>query len=118
MSGGIAYVLDEGADGGAGDFAMRRNRDMVDLARMEPAEAAEVKAMIQRHVNATGSERGRDVLAHWSETAPQFVKVMPRDYRRMLQAIQDVKRTGLSGEAATMAVFELNKSDVARVSGN
>ena len=118
MSGGIAYVLDEGADGGAGDFAVRCNRDMVDLERMEPAEAAEVKAMIQRHVAATGSERGRDVLARWSEIAPQFVKVMPRDYKRMLQAIQDVKRTGLSGEAAIMAAFELNKSDVARVSGN
>jgi glutamate synthase (ferredoxin) len=118
MSGGIAYVLDEGADGGAGDFAVRCNRDMVALERMEPAETAEVKAMIQRHVSATGSERGRDVLARWSEIAPQFVKVMPRDYKRMLQAIQDVKRTGLSGEAAIMAAFELNKADVARVSGN
>jgi glutamate synthase (ferredoxin) len=118
MSGGIAYVLDEGADGGAGDFAVRCNRDMVALERMEPGEAGEVKAMIQRHVAATGSERGRAVLARWDAMSPQFVKVMPKDYKRMLQAIQDVKRTGLSGEAAIMAAFELNKSDVARVSGN
>jgi glutamate synthase domain-containing protein 3 len=118
MSGGIAYVLDEGADGGAGDFPARCNREMVALERMEPAEAGEVKAMIQRHVAATGSERGRAVLAQWDAMSPQFVKVMPKDYKRMLQAIQDVKRTGLSGEAAIMAAFELNKSDVARVSGN
>ena len=92
----------------------RCNRDMVDLERMEPAEAGEVKAMIQRHVAAhrqrTRPRRpgplGRDV-------APQFVKVMPKDYKRMLQALQDVKRTGLSGEAAIMAAFELNKADVA-----
>ena len=91
---------------------------MVALERLEPAEATEVKTMIQRHVAATGSERGRAVLAQWDAMSPQFVKVMPKDYKRMLQAIQDVKRTGLSGEAAIMAAFELNKSDVARVSGN
>jgi len=118
MSGGIAYVLDEGADGGAGDFPARCNRDMVTLEHLEPAEATEVKTMIQRHVAATGSERGRAVLARWDAMSPQFIKVMPKDYKRMLQAIQDVKRTGLSGEAAIMAAFELNKSDVARVSGN
>ena len=123
MSGGIAYVLDEGAEGGGaeggvGDFPARCNRDMVALEHLEPAEAAEVKTMIQRHVAATGSERGRAVLAQWDAMSPKFVKVMPKDYKRMLQAIQDVKRTGLSGEAAIMAAFELNKSDVARVSGN
>ena len=74
--------------------------------------------MIQRHAEATGSTRARAVLARWEEAAPQFVKVMPRDYKRMLQAMQDVQRTGLSGEAAIMAAFELNKADAARVSGN
>ena len=118
MSGGIAYVLDEGAHGGAGEFAQRCNRDMVVLERMDPAEAAEVKAMIRRHVEATGSRRGAAVLSRWAELAPQFVKVMPRDYKRMLQAMRDVQRSGLSGEAAVMAAFELNKADVTRVSGN
>jgi glutamate synthase (ferredoxin) len=113
MSGGIAYVLDE-----AGDFATRCNREMVELERMDPGEAEDVKAMIQRHADATGSSRAHAVLAHWDETAPQFVKVMPRDYKRMLRAMQDVQRIGLSGEAAMMAAFELNKADAARVSGN
>jgi len=118
MSGGIAYVLDEAAGGGAGDFASRCNREMVDLERMEPEEAGEVRAMIQRHADATGSARARAVLAHWDEKAPQFVKVMPRDLKRVLAAMQSIRRTGLSGDAAIMAAFELNKSDAARVSGN
>jgi len=74
--------------------------------------------MIERHVAATGSMRGQDVLARWDELAPQFVKVLPRDYKRMLAAMRDVQRAGLSGEAAIMAAFELNKADAARVSGN
>ena len=43
---------------------------------------------------------------------------MTKDYKRMLRAMQNVQRIGLSGEAAIMAAFELNKADVARVSGN
>lgn len=116
MSGGIAYVLDEG--GGAGDFASRCNREMVDLERMEPEETEEVRAMIQRHADATGSARARAVLEHWDEKAPQFVKVIPRDFKRMLAAMQSIRRTGLSGDAAIMAAFELNKADAARVAGN
>ena len=113
MSGGIAYVLDEN-----GDFRRHCNRDMVDLARMDADDTAEVKKMIERHAEYTGSARARAVLANWSEVSRRFVKVMPRDYKRMLQALQDVRRTGLSGEAAIMAAFELNKADAARVSGN
>jgi glutamate synthase domain-containing protein 3 len=91
---------------------------MVELERMETGEAEEVKAMIQSHADATGSKRAQTLLARWDEVAPKFVKVMPRDYRRMLRAMQDVQRIGLSGEAAMMAAFELNKADAARVSGN
>ncbi len=65
-----------------------------------------------------GAVRGQVVLAHWDDMAPQFVKVIPRDFKRMLAAMQNIRRTGLSGEAAIMAAFELNKADAARVSGN
>jgi glutamate synthase (ferredoxin) len=115
MSGGIAYVLDE-----VGDFPVLCNREMVELEPLAPdgAGAAEVREMIERHVAATGSRHGRLVLDHWAEMAPQFVRVMPRDYERMLQAMEDVRRAGLSGDAAIMAAFELNKADLARVGGN
>jgi glutamate synthase (ferredoxin) len=113
MSGGIAYVLDEN-----GDFPRHCNRDMVDLERMNREEAGEVRLMIERHAAYTGSARAAAVLANWNDLLRRFVKVMPRDYKRMLQALRDVERAGLSGDAAIMAAFELNKADAARISGN
>ena len=81
-------------------------------------EIAEVKEMIRVHSEVTGSLLAYRVLAGWEETLPRIVKVMPRDYKRMLQALQDVEATGLSGEEAVMAAFELNSNELARVSGN
>jgi glutamate synthase (ferredoxin) len=54
----------------------------------------------------------------WQETAPKFVKVMPRDYRRALEALQEAETKGLVGDDALMAAFEANKNDASRVSGN
>jgi glutamate synthase (ferredoxin) len=114
MSGGIAYVLDE-----AGDFHRRCNKEMVYLERLEDeAEIEEVKGMIHKHLEYTKSGRARKILAMWDEMVPRFVKVMPKDYKRMLQAIKRVKEAGLSGEEAIMAAFEENKRDLARVGGN
>ncbi len=113
MSGGIAYVLDE-----AGDFPQRCNRDLVDLEWMDEEEAAAVQDMIRRHVAHTRSALGQAILTRWDELAPKFVKVIPRDYKRMLKTLHDLQRAGLSGDAAIMAAFEANKADVARVSGN
>ena len=79
MSGGVAYVLDE-----HGDFATRCNKEMVYLEKLDdPAEIDEVKAMIERHVEYTGSDLGRRVLANWANNLPKFVKVMPKDYKRI-----------------------------------
>jgi glutamate synthase (ferredoxin) len=113
MSGGSAYVLDE-----TGDFQKRCNPQMIDLEPLDdPSEAEEVRAMIQRHADCTGSERARKVLALWDVIVSKFVKVMPRDYKRMLQAINRVSEAGLSGEEALMAAFEENAKDLARVGG-
>jgi glutamate synthase domain-containing protein 3 len=114
MSGGVAYVFDEG-----GDFPHRCNREMVDLERLEDSEEIEeVKGMIQRHVDYTKSRRGRKIIDRWDDMAPKFVKVMPRDYKRVLDALKKVQESGMSGEEAVMAAFEANMSDTARVSGN
>ncbi len=114
MSGGIAYVLDWN-----GDFARRCNQEMVALERLENrAEIAEVRSMIQRHADYTNSTLAWRVLIRWEELLPRFVKIMPKDYRRMLEAFAQVQASGLSGEEAVMAAFELNKNDTARVSGN
>jgi glutamate synthase (ferredoxin) len=113
MSGGIAYVLDE-----TGDFAVRCNQKMVGLEKLEDAaEIEEIRRMIHRHGEYTRSQRAFKILALWEEMTPKFVKVMPIDYKRMLQSIKRVEQAGLSGEEAVMAAFEDNAKDVARVGG-
>ncbi len=114
MSGGVAYILDE-----AGDFATRCNTSMVGLETLEdPEEIDSLYQLIQNHVNYTGSEKGQKVLANWEEMVPKFVKVMPRDYKRVLEAIQSALASGLSGDEALNAAFEENARDVARVGGS
>jgi glutamate synthase (ferredoxin) len=58
------------------------------------------------------------MLALWEKTVLKFVKVMPKDYRRMIEAIRHAEKEGKVGDAAVMAAFEANKNDQARVSGN
>ncbi|MCS6851508.1 MAG: glutamate synthase large subunit [Gemmataceae bacterium] len=113
MSGGIAYVLDE-----AGDFARRCNLEMVKLVQLDdPEEIAWVKSMVRRHAEYTQSTRAEKVLAHWDRMVPQFVKVYPNDYRRVLETQRRFKAQGLSEEEAIMAAFEENARDLARAGG-
>jgi glutamate synthase (ferredoxin) len=113
MSGGVAYILDE-----AGDFASRCNTQMVGLERLEePDEIAMLRQMVQRHADYTGSTKAAQVLANWDHYVPQFVKVMPRDYKRVLQALQQAIDSGLTGDEALSAAFEANARDVARIGG-
>jgi glutamate synthase (NADPH/NADH) large chain len=114
MSGGIAYVFDE-----KGNFANNCNQEMVNLQQLsDPDEIIEVRDMIQRHADATHSPVARRVLSTWNKSLPRFVRVIPKDYERMLEAFKEVEASGLSGEDAVMAAFELNKNDRTRVSGN
>jgi glutamate synthase domain-containing protein 3 len=114
MSGGVAYVLDE-----SGDFPGRCNQQMVALEDLQDLdEIIAVQRMIQRHVEYTGSDLGQHVLANWNAMVLKFRKVMPKDYKRMLAAMQRVTEAGLSGEEAVMAAFEENARDLARVGGN
>jgi glutamate synthase (ferredoxin) len=113
MSGGIAYVLDKD-----GDFARRCNGQMADLDPLDDlAEQEEVRQIIRRHAEYTGSSRAQELLADWGRSVARFVKVLPRDYKRMLEAIRRVEASGLSGEAALQAAFEENAKDVSRVGG-
>ncbi|MEE8141975.1 MAG: glutamate synthase subunit alpha, partial [Planctomycetota bacterium] len=81
MSGGIAYVWDT-----AGDFRETCNLGMVELERLESEEEiAELKELIERHHRYTGSTVAEKVLSQWDSILPQFVKVMPTDYKRFLE---------------------------------
>jgi glutamate synthase (ferredoxin) len=114
MSGGVAYILDQ-----EGDFARRCNLQMVGLEKLEAAEdIAQLQQLIQRHAQVTHSPKATRILANWQEYLPRFVKVMPKDYKRVLQAIQTAIAAGLSGDDALTAAFEANVRDVARVGGS
>jgi glutamate synthase (ferredoxin) len=113
MSGGVAYVLDE-----AGRFASHCNKEMVGLAKLDDADEINlVHGMIFRHAQLTDSKRAQEILATWNNWVPFFVRVMPHDYKRVLESQQRMRETGLSPEDAEMAAFELNSQDLARVGG-
>ena len=81
MSGGIAYVWDP-----RGRFPGRCNLEMVELERLEDAaERREVRRLVERHLEHTGSAVARELLAGWDGAAEAFVKVMPVDYKRVLR---------------------------------
>ena len=93
--------------------------EMVSLkALTDPDEIAEVKGLIQSHADNTHSPQARRILAGWNSALPKFVRVLPKDYERMLEAFKEVEASGLSGDDAVMAAFEINKNDRTRVSGN
>ncbi len=81
MSGGIAYIWDY-----EGNFLQNCNLGMVELERLDnPSDIVEVKGLIQMHAKYTQSPVAEKVLADWDNAVTQFVKVMPTDYKRVLQ---------------------------------
>jgi glutamate synthase (ferredoxin) len=113
MSGGMAYILDE-----AKDFSTRCNQQMVALEPLAPGKEADfLREIIEKHANCTGSPHAKRILADWNNHIPKFVRVMPKDYKRVLTALDEAKAAGLTGEEAIMAAFEKNARDEARVGG-
>ncbi|GAF08060.1 glutamate synthase [Paenibacillus pini JCM 16418] len=110
MSGGISYVYDP-----QGTFINRCNLEMVLLERVEDLEEAnELKALIHQHAYYTDSAVALKVLDQWDVALDQFVRVIPKDYKRMTQHIRKVHDRGLTGEAALLAAFEANMRELAR----
>ena len=84
MSGGIAYVLDE--DGG---FRGRCNLELVGFEPLERDDADELRALVEEHLERTGSPvAARAARQDWASAVPQFVKVMPHDYKRALADLE------------------------------
>ena len=99
MSGGVAYILDFDE--------IYCNKSMVLLEKIEAQEEMnEIKGMIEKHVEYTGSPLGKRVLDNWIDYSQRFTKVIPKDYKRMLQNIDKAHKAGLSGEEALMVAFE------------
>jgi glutamate synthase domain-containing protein 2/glutamate synthase domain-containing protein 1/glutamate synthase domain-containing protein 3 len=94
MSGGVAYVYDTRRS-----FEGNCNLELVDLEELGEEDISEVQALIKEHAQRTGSLVARNVLASWERSAERFVKVMPRDYRRALEAAAASSEAGSPVEA-------------------
>ncbi|TYR80809.1 glutamate synthase large subunit [Priestia megaterium] len=104
MSGGIAYILADDKE----EFKSLCNTEMIGFEELQGEEAEEVKAMIKRHLSYTDSHKAAYVLENWSQYISKFVKVIPNDYKRMIDRIEEQKEAGLSEDAAIMSAFEEN----------
>jgi glutamate synthase (NADPH/NADH) large chain len=98
MSGGIAYVYDPGLT-----FPSRLNSEMIDLDPMEEDDHRFVLRMVQTHLAETGSPLAAELLENWGAAHDAFVKVMPEDYKRVLNAALEAETQGLDVEEAIMA---------------
>lgn len=101
MSGGVAYVFDE-----FGTLAGNCNTEMVDLKAPTEDELALIRALIEEHVRRTASPRGIKMLYRFRSYASKFVKVIPRDYERVLEAVAAAEAEGKSHEEALQVAFD------------
>jgi glutamate synthase (ferredoxin) len=98
MSGGIAYVLDE-----QGDFEINCNKGMVDLDELiDDEDCQTVKTLLTKHINFTKSTVAKNILNNWDHYQSKFIKIMPKDYKRVLNAIRKARETGASEDEAVM----------------
>jgi glutamate synthase (ferredoxin) len=98
MSGGMAYVYDPNKT-----FPALCNKEMVDLEQLSSATEDEtVTNLLRNHVRFTQSPVAQKILDQWKSQRKNFVKVIPKDYKTVLQAIETAKRTGVPQDQAIM----------------
>ena len=98
MSGGIAYVLDD-----QGNFEINCNKGMVDLDELVDDEDCQtVRMLLKKHVNFTKSTVAKNILDNWNNYQSKFIKIMPKDYKRVLEAIKKAREIGASEDEAVM----------------
>ncbi len=107
MSGGVAYVLDEG-----GTFAERCNMGMVGLEELGAPDAAELRELVEEHLRRTDSPVAARLLGEWPELLARgtFVKVMPHDYKRVLEELA-AKATAAGASAAEASVAGVSPAE-------
>ena len=101
MSGGVAYVLDEGHD-----LYRRTNKELVSIEPIHDSEDIEtLRRMLTAHYDATGSRRAQQILDRFPAYIPQFKKIVPLDYARMVDAIRACRKTEADPEKAEILAF-------------
>ncbi len=103
MSGGIAYVLDEDQT-----LYKRLNKSMVSLETVtDKYDVLELKEIISQHVALTNSKKGKEIVDNFSEYLPKFKKIVPYDYKKMMNTIVQMEEKGLSSEQAQIEAFNV-----------
>ncbi len=101
MSGGIAYVWDPRRD-----LYLRVNKELVSIEPVtEKHDLEELRSLIAQHVEATGSEKGKAILADFEHSTASFKKILPRDYDRILKAIAQFEERGMTHDEAEIEAF-------------
>lgn len=101
MSGGIAFVLDEDRD-----LYMKLNKELVLVSEItEKADAEKLKGLIEDHVAATNSAKGKYILDHFNDYLPKFKKIIPHDYKQIIEEIAEFEGKGLSEDQARIEAF-------------
>jgi glutamate synthase (NADPH/NADH) large chain len=98
MSGGMAFVLDRDDT-----FFRRLNGEMVELEPLDPDDAEWLRGVLRTHAQVTGSPIASQLLDRWHSEVRQFKKVMPRDYKRVLEAARIAEESGQNVDEAIMA---------------
>ena len=87
----------------------RLNKELVSFEEVtNKYDVLELKGLIQEHVAYTNSEKGKRILDHFSEYLPRFKRIVPHDYRRMMNAIVQMEEKGLNSEQAQIEAFYAN----------
>jgi glutamate synthase (NADPH/NADH) large chain len=99
MSGGYAFILDLDET--------RVNRELVELGPVTGEAAEELRHLVQRHAEETGSTVAQELLSDWDTALPRFTEVMPSDYKRVLEARAEALEEGLDEDEAAARIMEV-----------
>ena len=101
MSGGIAYVLDEN-----NCLYKNLNKEMVLMEKIENKyDEEELRRLIKKHVTNTSSQKGKEILDNFKSYIPKFKKIIPKDYKKLLQLSSQFEEQGMSREKAQIEAF-------------
>lgn len=113
MSGGVAYVYAKDEEA----FKNLCNQELIEFETVTtPAEQEELKTLVQNHFRYTESVKASCILGDWTKCVRKFVKVIPKDYKRMVTLIEEQKQVGLSEEEAVMSAFLANSGAISNPS--
>ena len=111
MSGGVAYVYDKDSD-----FKEKCNMGLVEFDRMSKKDKETLKTMLERHAEYTGSETAKAILDNFSTELKKFVKVIPTDYKKVSEIMDEETAKGADADTAMLTAFESvtgKKTDIA-----